>query len=400
MNDQSGSLAAQRIKELNEKFSSYEGEYTENERDQGLELIEPHDLHFISMLGEGTSASVYVGTCNGKEVAIKTLKSNITSQLYEDCKKELKVFSVVKGPRVVGFYGVCLRPCFCIVMEYCKRASLMDVLADTKLYWTWDLSFDVSLQVVQTVQELHNWNPQIVHRDLKTLNLLVTEDFKIKVCDFGLSRQTHSDSGDEDEAPLSSINTVSTLYKLRGTWGYSAPELYQKKLCTTKADIFSLGVILWEIWYRTVVGEYMRPYADGHFIADCQILVAVAKRGLRPTVPSQLPAEFKEILRNCWETDPDNRPDCDEILTKLEEIQELYKSNKSAEWDAILPRRKKKKKKKKKKPTGKPTKNSTKAAKNSRTKTTKNSTTKTAKNSTTKKGTIKKKKKRKKRAQE
>jgi serine/threonine protein kinase len=80
---------------------------------------------------------------------------------------------MVKGPRIVGFHGVCMRPRFCIALEFCELGSLLHVLERQDIYWEWDKTFDLIRQVIQAVNDLHTWNPQIVHRDLKSLNLLV-----------------------------------------------------------------------------------------------------------------------------------------------------------------------------------------------------------------------------------
>jgi sterile alpha motif and leucine zipper-containing kinase AZK len=88
----------------------------------------------------------------------------------------------VKGPRIVGFHGVCIRPRFCLALEYCDQGSLLHVLKRTDIAWDWDRVFDVLRQVVQAVNDLHTHQPQIVHRDLKSLNLLVDKDWNIKVC--------------------------------------------------------------------------------------------------------------------------------------------------------------------------------------------------------------------------
>jgi serine/threonine protein kinase len=318
------------IEKINLLFQQYAGTYTEQEQTLGLELLDPHDISFDRFLGEGTSASVYVGNLKNREgpVAIKVLRENISGQLWEDFKKELKVMSLVRGPRIVGFYGVCIRPRFCIVLEYCDQGSLLHVLKRNDIVWDWERVFDVLRQVLQAVNDLHTHQPQIVHRDLKSLNLLVDKDWNIKVCDFGLSRQT--EEGD--------LNTLSTLYKLRGTYGYTAPELYNKGMCTNKADVFSLGVIIWEILVRVLNGQYVRPYSDHpEYKFDFQLLVAVAKKGVRPTVPPNCPEEFKIMLSSCWNELPEKRPDCGFLLIQVNMIKGREYNKNKQKWDALLP---------------------------------------------------------------
>jgi serine/threonine protein kinase len=131
---------------------------------------------------------------------------------------------------------------------------------------------------------------------------------------------------------------MSTLYKLRGTYGYTAPELYNKEKCTNKADVFSLGVIIWEVLVRCLKGEYVRPYSDNkQLIYDFQLLVAVAKKGVRPTIPPNCPEEFKIMLQSCWDEDPEKRPDCGFLLMQINMLKGLKYNKQKEAWDALLP---------------------------------------------------------------
>lgn len=128
----------------------------------------------------------------------------------------------------------------------------------------------IANQIVRGLHSLHNWKPQIVHRDLKSRNILVTDDWQIKLCDFGESRQ------------LIGTN-LETLCKMRGTYAYIAPEVYFGHSFTTKSDIYSFGIVLWELAHRCIRGSYMAPYAEyKHLIYDFQIVVQVlTKRMIR-----------------------------------------------------------------------------------------------------------------------
>lgn len=324
------------IEKLNAGFQEWESDYTDQERSMGFELLDPKDLTFTKFLGEGTSASVYVGELKGRgTVAIKVLRERIEEKLWQDFKKELKVMSLVRGPRIVEFYGVCMRPRFCIALEFCELGSLLHVLERQDIFWEWDKTFDLIRQVIQAVNDLHTWNPQIVHRDLKSLNLLLDKDFNVKVCDFGLARQTEVTEDADGQ-----INTLSTLNKLRGTYGYSAPELYEKQKATNKSDVFSLGIILWEIVSRVITGVYARPYAEyTNMRYDFQILIGVSKKGIRPTLPATCPEEFKMMITSCWSGQAEKRPDCGFLLIQLNMIKGREYNKNKEQWDALLPPR-------------------------------------------------------------
>jgi len=97
-----------------------------------------------------------------------------------------------------------------------------------------------------------------------------------------------------------------------------------------------LGVIIWEVLNRCIKGVYAAPYSDMNFFADCQILISVAKKGARPTVPPNCPDSFKMMLRSCWLDDPSERPDCGFLLGSLRSIRDREYKEKKKEWDALF----------------------------------------------------------------
>merc|ERR1711871_1484218 len=161
--------------------------------------------------------------------------------------------SSLRSPHVVFFYGACIQPSLCMVLEFCHRGSLYDVLVDPKEDISWRRLFRGAIDTMKGLTCLHYWKPVIVHRDLKTLNLLVDENYLVKVSDFGLSRFSGAEVPDKNQ---------ETLGKLRGTYAYCAPEVYFGQLYSPAADIFSMGVILWEMAYRCIMREYQQPYSE------------------------------------------------------------------------------------------------------------------------------------------
>lgn len=286
--------------------------------------ISGNELRFLEKLGSGRSAKVYKGLYKDKEVAIKVLKPILDPKELQNFKSELDIMSSVDSEHVVKFYGGCLQPKICLVMEYCSNGSLYHLFQRKEIKFDWPLLFRLCIETVQGVLALHNHIPQVVHRDLKSLNLLVNSSYSVKVCDFGLSRAIE---GSSDE---------STLGKLRGTYAYSAPEVYKGDKYTDKADVFSLAVILWEAVARIFTGEYQRPYKEYNFKIDFQIIINSAKHGKRPKLGLDVcPESLRNLIVTCWDASPDVRPDAKGVLDRLKEIQQEYENNK-AEWDAKI----------------------------------------------------------------
>lgn len=286
--------------------------------------INASELQFTTRLGEGTSAQVFKGTYRGQDVAIKVLKEKAEAKVLEEFKKEFEIMSSLRSPHVVFFYGATTKPSLCMVLEFCHKGALYDVLSDMRENITWSNVFKASIDTIKGLLCLHNWKPQIVHRDMKSLNLLVDENWTVKVCDFGTSRFTSGTGVD-----------LSTLGKLRGTYAYCAPEVYFGKSFTPKSDIYSFGVILWELAFRCITGTYEQPFSEfKQIVFDFQIIIQSAKKDSRPTIPEKCPTAFSDLINRCWHKDPDSRPTTDEVLQQLRDLEKLYSAN-SSEWDSI-----------------------------------------------------------------
>lgn len=294
-------------------------------------LICPQQLTFDRLIGRGSSSLVYKGRYKDDIVAIKVLNFNpIDSRSLEKQHKELaeevNVMKSVKSKYVVNLHGIVLEPAICIVMEYCENGSLYDILRKKqRLGWTAVLR--TFKEIVCGVAILHRLRPPIVHRDLKSLNILLTKDMRVKVADFGLSRL------------IESKEHYSTLYKLRGTHTYCAPEVYLGEQYTDKSDIYSLGIILWELVYRCTKKEYQRPFSEYPWINySFQVIIQTAKNGLRPTIPP-CPEKIRSLICTLWDYNPSKRPDACTLLSTVKQLEREYHENRR-EWQEMCLRAK------------------------------------------------------------
>jgi len=283
-------------------------------------FIHYSDLEFTEKLGAGSSGKVYKGLYKGAEVAIKVLKAMTETKEIDEFTKEFQIMSAIRSKYVVYFHGAVLEPKLCMVMEYCSRGSLYHVITNENYVIGWDKVFRFAIETAKGIDQLHNADPQIVHRDLKSLNLLVNEKWEVKVCDFGLSR-------------FNTGSNLETLVKMRGTFAYCAPEVYFGEQFSTKSDVYSIGMVFWELVTRCILGRYERPFAEFknlHF--DFQIIIQTAKKGLRPTIPETCPEGWKQLIRDCFDHSTEKRPSCREILTRLDELYKDWQENPEA-WE-------------------------------------------------------------------
>jgi len=198
------------------------------------------------------------------------------------------------------------------------------VLQDNNVEIGWERSFNMLKDIVKGIQWLHNNDPPIMHRDLKTLNVLVTKDFHTRLADFGLSR-------------FDTTSNLETLVKCRGTYAYIAPESMDNKKFkyTTRSDVYSIAIMMWEFVHRCITGNYMRPYYDlQNIVVEFTILMQASRANKRPKMPDKCPTSVVKLLTETWHKDPTQRPDANQLLARLETINEEYNQNK-ATWDAL-----------------------------------------------------------------
>lgn len=305
-----------------------------------VNMVKPADLVFHSLLGRGSSANVYQGVLYSggsedgsegtpvteREVAIKILNTSPTDlrsvlKAHKETMDELVVVQRVQSPHVVRLFGITIEPSICIVLEFCHKGSLYDVLcSDMELSWAQCLHW--FREITLGTLALHSSDPVIVHRDLKSLNLLVDNQNQIKVADFGLSRLNEG-----------SADQLATLSKMRGTYIYCAPEIYFGEPFTPLSDVYSIGIIFWELIVKLVTGHYQRPFAEYPAVSfGFQVVIMASRKGVRPTIPS-CPKAMQALLVSMWNSSPKNRPSCEDLLVLLDHIEKEYEAHRE-EWDA------------------------------------------------------------------
>ncbi|GJS84495.1 serine/threonine-protein kinase STY46 [Tanacetum coccineum] len=247
-------------------------------------------------VASGSYGDLYKGTYRSQEVAIKILKTErVNTDLQKEFAQEVYILRKVRHKNVVQFIGACTKPpSLCIVTEFMSGGSVYDYLHKQRGTFKLPTLLKISVDISKGMNYLHQNN--IIHRDLKAANLLLDEHEVVKVADFGVAR-VKAQTG---------VMTAET-----GTYRWMAPEVIEHKPYDHKADVFSFGVVLWELLTGKLPYEYLTPL---------QAAVGVVQKGLRPTIPKNTPPKLVELLEKCWQQDPSLRPDFTEIIEILNQI--------------------------------------------------------------------------------
>ncbi|RAL37980.1 hypothetical protein DM860_000674 [Cuscuta australis] len=260
-------------------------------------------LQIGERIGIGSYGEVYRAEWNGTEVAVKKfMNQDITADALEQFKCEVEIMLRLRHPNVVLFMGAVTRPPnLSILTEFLPRGSLYKLLhRSSPIEIDEKRRLRMAFDVAKGMNYLHTSHPIIVHRDLKTPNLLVDKNWVVKVCDFGMSRMKH-------HTFLSSKSTA-------GTAEWMAPEVLRNEPSNEKSDVYSFGVILWELATLQVPWSGMN---------SMQVVGAVGFQGRRLTIPSHVDPMVSEIITNCWNQDPQARPSFAQIITRLKFLQHL-----------------------------------------------------------------------------
>uniref|UniRef100_A0A8C5MBX1 Mitogen-activated protein kinase kinase kinase 7 n=1 Tax=Leptobrachium leishanense TaxID=445787 RepID=A0A8C5MBX1_9ANUR len=253
----------------------------------------------LRVVGRGTFGVVCKAKWRGKDVAIKQIESESERKAFI---VELRQLSRVNHPNIVKLYGACQNP-VCLVMEYAEGGSLYNVLhgAEPLPYYTAAHAMSWCLQCAQGVAYLHSMKPKaLIHRDLKPPNLLlVAGGTVLKICDFGTACdiQTHMTNN-------------------KGSAAWMAPEVFEGSNYSEKCDVFSWGIILWEVITRR------KPFDEIGGPAF-RIMWAV-HNGTRPPLIKNLPKPIESLMTRCWSKDPPQRPSMEEIVKIMTHLMQYF----------------------------------------------------------------------------
>ncbi|KAF0911546.1 hypothetical protein E2562_011176 [Oryza meyeriana var. granulata] len=266
------------------------------------DLIIPwNELVLKEKIGAGSFGTVHRADWNGSDVAVKILmEQDFHPDRFREFMREVAIMKSLRHPNIVLFMGAVTEPPnLSIVTEYLSRGSLYKLLHRSGAKEVLDerRRLNMAFDVAKGMNYLHKRSPPIVHRDLKSPNLLVDKKYTVKVCDFGLSRLK--------------ANTFLSSKSLAGTPEWMAPEVLRDELSNEKSDVYSFGVILWELM------TMQQPWCN---LNPAQVVAAVGFKGRRLDIPKDLNPQVAALIESCWANEPWRRPSFANIMESLRSL--------------------------------------------------------------------------------
>ncbi|KAM9963378.1 hypothetical protein ACTFIW_006606 [Dictyostelium discoideum] len=266
------------------------------------------------LIGRGASGKIYRANLNDTMVAVKQLEvvGEDAPRIFSEFRREIHVMSDLKHSNVVNLLGFTLSP-FTMVMEYIDCGDLHKFLHSPigdQLNGNWALILKLALDIAKGMEFLHSVTPPLLHRDLKSPNVLLSMKdgvYTAKVGDFGLS---------------SRMFIQALKHKLRnfpvGNITWVAPEILREEEYTVKSDVYAFGLILHELLTRK------HPYREFNY-SMVSLQEDAIKNGLRPTIsPSYSQTvtghEYCGLIQDCWDSDIDRRPTFNKIVKRIKQI--------------------------------------------------------------------------------
>ncbi|XRB00067.1 protein tyrosine and serine/threonine kinase [Pycnococcus provasolii] len=256
--------------------------------------LDPSKLTFESKVASGSFGDMYRGHYNSQEVAIKILRNATDDpKRLREFMQEVAIMRKVRHKSVVQFIGACTKPPnLCIVFVYMHGGSVYDFMHRQNGSFSVQRLLRVAMDIASGMDYLHRCS--IIHRDMKSANLLMDEHGDVKIADFGVARV---------------IDPHGVMTAETGTYRWMAPEVIEHSPYTPKCDVYSYGITIWELLTRSI------PYADQ---TPLQAAVGVVQKGLRPPIPPHTPQSLRQIMELTWRRNPDERPTFSELREMLQ----------------------------------------------------------------------------------
>eukprot|EP01127_Copromyxa_protea_P009001 TRINITY_DN2088_c0_g3_i3.p1 TRINITY_DN2088_c0_g3~~TRINITY_DN2088_c0_g3_i3.p1 ORF type:complete len:583 (+),score=151.48 TRINITY_DN2088_c0_g3_i3:716-2464(+) len=263
--------------------------------------VDMNQVEWGEFLGEGSFGKVYRGKWQGLDVAIKAAKlENVNPRTFEVFGREIALMSRLNSPNILLLIGASLEPArLCYLTEYMPNGNLHDYLVKNPNL-PWCTKFYFAVEMAQAIQYLHGSIPPILHRDLKSTNVLVDINEHIKVADFGISKPKEL-----NQTPGFGCTTLN----------WCPPEILSGKEPTEKSDVYSYAVICWELISHEIPYKGKQPIEIIRSIENNKTL----------EIPKSTNPNYSQILNSCWQLDPSNRPHIHEVYLSMKTLSDDHR---------------------------------------------------------------------------
>ncbi|XP_064971410.1 serine/threonine/tyrosine-protein kinase HT1-like isoform X1 [Musa acuminata AAA Group] len=265
-------------------------------------------LFIGNKFASGSNSRIYRGIYKQRAVAVKMVRipeqdEEKRATLEKQFNSEVAFLSRLYHPNIVQFIAACKKPpVYCIITEYMSQGTLRMYLHKKEPYsLSTETILRLALDISRGMRYLHSQG--VIHRDLKSHNLLLNDEMRVKVADFGtscLETQCRESKGN------------------MGTYRWMAPEMIKEKPYTRKVDVYSFGIVLWELTTALVPYQGMTPVQAAYAASEKLHL----PQNLRPPLSTTCSPVLNNLIKSCWSANPAKRPDFSYIVSVLEKFDE------------------------------------------------------------------------------
>ncbi|KAL6874071.1 hypothetical protein ACP4OV_014153 [Aristida adscensionis] len=266
-------------------------------------------LFIGNKFASGANSRIYRGIYKQRAVAVKMVRIPERDEarravLEAEFNSEVAFLSRLYHPNIVQFIAACKKPpVYCIITEYMSQGTLRMYLNKKDPYsLSPETILKLALDISRGMEYLHAQG--VIHRDLKSQNLLLNDEMRVKVADFGTSCLETRCQADAKGGGN------------KGTYRWMAPEMTKEKPYTRKVDVYSFGIVLWELTTCLLPFQGMTPV---------QAAYAASEKNLRPPLSSSCPPVLNNLIKRCWAANPARRPEFSYIVSVLEKYDHCVK---------------------------------------------------------------------------